>query len=227
MLVPVNNLLGNVAFSEENVLDFNSTADQVRPQVWRCVNNIDFPGEPLGTFGVMQVDGRTAMRLFRGDNALTHGVTRCWQGIGTGTSGLDLTSFNSVSIRATFKIASQSLSACGFDGSECPLMLRMDYIPAEGGDAVTWFHGFYASVDPNRFFPSSCLSCNEQHERITPNVWYTYESHNLFEVFAPGAQPRSILNLSFYASGHQYDVYVSEVTLVADQFEITPTGSGS
>jgi hypothetical protein len=162
-----------------------------------------------------------ALRLLRGDGAISHGETRCLQSLGTGMGGLDVSGYNSVSIRATFRIESQTLSACGIDGSECPLMLRMDYIPAGGGDAVSWFHGFYAFVDPNRLFPQSCLSCNEQHERVTPDTWYTYESHNLFEIFAPEAQPKSILNLRFYASGHQYDVYVNEVMLLADDMPVT------
>ncbi len=99
-------------------------------------------------------------------------------------------------------------------------MLRMDYIPVNGGDPVSWFHGFYAFVEPNRFLPQSCASCNEQHEQINPNVWYTYESHNLKETFAPERVPQSILNLRFYASGHEYEVYVSEVALLVDQAEI-------
>ena len=85
---------------------------------------------------------------------------------------------------------------------------------------MQWFHGFYAAIDPNRNYPYSCTSCNEQHERITQGVWYTYESHNLFGMFAPEARPVSILNLRFSASGHQYDVYVSEVALIADDMPI-------
>ncbi|MEP7291382.1 MAG: hypothetical protein ABI835_06340 [Chloroflexota bacterium] len=224
-LLPLNNLLGDDKFTIENVVDFNSTPDQVRAQAWRCVNNVDNPDQPLGSFQVTDIDYRSALRLFRGDNAISHGETRCWQGLGTAMSGLDVSGYRSISIRATFMIQSQSLSACGVDGSECPLMLSMDYIPNKG-DAVSWFHGFYASVDPSRLFPSGCLSCNEQHERITPGVWYTYESHNLFETFAPDVQPKSILNLRFYASGHQYDVYVNEVTLIADDVPIAEVPIG-
>ncbi len=218
-VLPLNNLLGDTTFTSENVLDFENTPDQVRSQVWLCRNNIATEGEPVGSYTLTQVDQRAALRLFRGENANSHGETECWQ-LGTGRGGIDLSSFSRVSIRATFKIQSQSLSLCGEDGSECPLMLSMDYVPANGGRALQWFHGFFAAIDPNRMYPPSCTSCNEQHERVTPGVWYTYESHNLFEIFAPETRPRSILNLRFYASGHQYDVYVSEVILIADNLPI-------
>ena len=218
VLAPLTNLAGDTSFSPANVIDFISNADQVQPQVWRCLNvqNTD----PAGSFSLTIQDARPALRLFRDSGAESHGETRCLQGFGTGTEGLDVSQFQSVSIRATFKIVNQSLSTCGIDGSECPFMLRMDYIPVNGGDPVSWFHGFYEYVEPNRYLPPSCASCNEQHEQINPDTWYTYESHNLKETFTPERVPQSILNLRFYASGHEYDVYVSEVSLMVDNAEI-------
>ncbi len=221
VLAPLTNLLGDSSFSTNNVLDFISSTDQMRDEVWRCLNRqVD---DPPGEFGLTMVDGRPALRLLRDQGAESHGETTCLQGLGTGTGGLDVSSYSSISIRATFKIVSQSLSACGSQGSECPVMLRMDYIPVSGG-TEQWYHGFYAFVDPNRFFPSSCDSCNEQHEMISPNVWYTYDSHNLKATFAPERVPQSILNLRFYASGHQYEVYVSQVALIADKTVIPLDG---
>ncbi len=209
------NLLGDTTFSANNVLDYNATADQVRSFVWRC-NSVQPQGEPAGTFDLAVEDGRPALHFFRDEGAELHGATLCVQGLGSGTNGLDVSTYHHLSIRAAFKVESQSLSACGIDGSECPLMLRMDY-KASDGSVVTWYHGFYAFVDPLRSFPLICNSCSEQHEPINPGVWYTYESPNLFESFAPGRIPTSILNLQFYASGHQYDVYVREVALLVDQ----------
>jgi hypothetical protein len=216
---PLTNLLGDSTFNPNNVMDFSSNDNPVSAQAWRCNSIAQNKGDPLGSFGLMMVDGRPALRLFRGDNAESHGATLCAQGLGTGTGGLDVSQYASVSIRATFKIHSQTLSTCGIDGSECPLMLAMDYIPTSGGEPKSWYHGFYAFVDPNRFFPLNCIGC-EQHEQINPDVWYTYESHNIFETFSPDSIPKSILNLRFYASGHQYEVYVSQVALLADQTEI-------
>ena len=210
--------LGDAFFSKDNVIDIDTTSEQVQaPLAWVCNNMEADPSEAMGSVGLTDVDGRLALRLFRGNGADSHGRTMCWHGLGTSTDGLDVSQFSSVSIRATFKITSQSLSACGIDASECPLMLVMDYIPVNDGEPKTWVHGFYAFADPSRLYPSQCDTCSEQHEAISPDTWYTYESHNLFETFLPGTAPKSILNLRFYASGHQYEVYVSQVVLLADQ----------
>jgi hypothetical protein len=45
-------------------------------------------------------------------------------------------------------------------------------------------------------------------------VWYTYDSGNWFNLLPPGKRPVAISNVQFYASGHQYDVYVGEVALL-------------
>lgn len=219
-LVSHPDLLGDAGFTAYNFLVINSPAGRVDSQVWVCNNTVQAPGEPMGSIGLATVDGRQSLRLFRGDNAESHGESACWHSLATSTGGLDVSPYNSVTVRATFKIESQTLSACGTVGSECPLMLAMDYIPANGGDPVRWVHGFYAFVDPNRGFTLRCDTCSEPHEQINPGTWYTYEIANLFESFAPQDRPQSILNLRFYASGHQYEVYVSQVVLLVDQVEL-------
>src|SRR5690606_10346725 len=170
------NLLGETGFSSENVIDYNAAGTSpTRPLVWRCNNVQDAP--PVGSYALTIREGRPALSFLRGDGAQSHGETRCWQGLGTGAQGLDVSMFSHMSIRATFQIANQTLSACGDQGSECPLMLAMDYIPYEPindqNPVNTWYHGFYAFVDPNRVYPQLCQSCIEQHENINPGVWYT------------------------------------------------------
>ncbi|MCC6803390.1 MAG: hypothetical protein IT319_10930 [Anaerolineae bacterium] len=218
-LVSHPDVLGDAGFTENNFLVLNSPPARVDSQAWVCNNTVQAPGEPMGVVSLAMVDGRRALSLFRGDNAESHGESSCWHGLGTSTGGLDVSPYNSVTVRATFKIESQTLSTCGTVGSECPLMLAMDYIPANGGNPMRWVHGFYAFVDPNRGFPQRCDSCSELHEQINPGVWYTYEIANLFESFAPQNRPQSILNLRFYASGHQYEVYVSQVVMLVDQVD--------
>jgi hypothetical protein len=223
-LAPVMvNLLGETGFSKDNVLALNATSDQAVAAAWRCNDVPDSP--PAGEFGLTLADGRPAVRLYRDQGAESHGATLCFQGLGTGTQGLDITGFSRVTLKATFKIQSQSLSECGGDGSECPLMLRMDYYPpltpdGKQPDPSTWYHGFYAFVDAAREFPSRCLSCSEDHESINPGSWYTYENRNFLESFTIDQRPRAILNLRFYASGHEYDVYVQSVQLLVDAAEL-------
>src|SRR5262249_15612435 len=111
------------------------------------------------------------------------------------------------------KIGYQSLNACGVDGSECPMMLQIDYSDANGV-GHHWIHGFYSLVQPQLNYPLQCNSCAQEHEHIYANAWYTYDTDNFFNLFPPDTRPVSIANVQFYASGHQYDVYVGEVALL-------------
>jgi hypothetical protein len=223
LLPTLTNLLGNSTFSGDNVIDYNAPDNQARPAVWRC-NSIQ-NDSIAGSFGALVEDGRPVLRLFRDGGTQAHGETRCVQGFG---NGLDVSTFNYLSLQVTFNIQNQSLAACGIDFSECPLTLQMDYYPPPQSDqppkATTWYHGFYTVPDPTVDFRQvKCDSCFEPHELINSGAWYTYESGNILEVFPIETRPESILNLRLYASGHEYEVYVSEFALLADQTPIDLT----
>jgi hypothetical protein len=183
-------------------------------QGWGCY---DKPGStPAGAYKPELKDGRLVMRLLRADNATSNGETGCL-GYLNPPSGKDVSSYDYLSLRATMYINYQSLSACGEQGSECPMMLRLNFRD-EKGDEHRWYHGFYAFVafvDPQRNVPFQCNSCSQEHEFINEKVWYTYDSENLFTLIPPDQRPKTIISVQFYASGHQYDVYVGEVALLA------------
>lgn len=186
------------------------------PDRWSCANGPN--NMPRGRYGFeTSPDGRRALRFVRGDQTTTTpGSTFCTQPIGSETSaGVDVSEFDQLEFRATVYIASQSLSGCGFEGSECPLMMQIDYI-REDGQASVWYHGVYARrPGPNENYPLNCASCLREHVLIYEDAWYTYESGNLFDIYQlPGTRPRRITGVTFYASGHHYDVYVSEVDLL-------------
>ncbi len=218
------NLLGASRFSTDNVLDFNAAPEEVRPLMWRC--NSWQNGSPGGSYSLVMADGQPALRLYRGTGAESHGETLCVQAFNA-TQGLDVSMFRHVSIRARFRISDHSLNACGVDGSECPLMLRMEYYTAGGRQIRTWIHGFYVKNTPSLNYPLQCDSCGELHEIINGDRWYTYESGNLLTKLTPDNRPSAILNLKFYASGHDYDVYVREVELLVDQAVIPITASAN
>jgi len=179
-------------------------------EAWGCTNSTS--NLPRGSYQAEVQDGRNLLRLVRGENAETNGETRCGTWFPSG--GFDVTGLNTLVLRASFNIQYQSLNTCGVDGSECPLMLRVDYVDMNG-IAKRWFHGFYAAFDPQRNYPLSCDSCASEHERVNEKTWYTYDSGNWFTLFPPDSRPATIVNVQFYASGHQYDVYVGEVALLA------------
>jgi len=218
------NLLANSAFEQTNAIDSASAGGTFRelPLIWGCA---DQPNDaPPGNYGIEWLNGRAAMHLYRGGGANSHGETFCVQSYGPpGTPGRDLSEFDFLSLRATFMIRGQSLSACGIAGSECPMMLQLTYMDAFGREQ-NWYRGFYAYSDPTLEYPTSCDSCRQDHDVIHMNTWYTFESENLFNSFSTLERPQSIREVRFYASGHEYDVYVSRVSLLAGRTELpTPT----
>ena len=186
---------------------------------WVCGSD---PGDnPAGHHEFVWSDGMSVLRFFRGDGATSHGRTSCAQSFGQ--SGLDIqdSGFNYLSLSATLNIEYQSLSVCGFvDGSECPLMLRMDYIDANG-DAQRWHHGLYArEAGPQSNYPLRCDTCLQDHDLVYGQAWYTYRSSNLLTLFNPDPAPASVVAIWFYASGHEFDVRVSNVSLIGAHLDL-------
>ena len=204
----------------ESTQNFDSTTGL--DSVWVCGHD---PGDnPAGSYEMGVFDGSLALRFLRSNDAITHGRTSCVQSFGQ--SGIDISEddYNYLTVRTTFYVDYQSLEACGTEGSECPLMLRMDYIDADG-EAQKWYHGFYAREQSA--YPLRCSTCAQDHDRINEKAWFTYESPNLLSFFKPeageiGAEdltPRTIVALWIYASGHQFDVRIDEAALVAAHLE--------
>lgn len=123
-----------------------------------------------------------------------------------------------VKVRVDF----QSLSVCGSQGSECPVLVSVDYIDAAGGDRQ-WVHGFYAYEDPGQAgtLPYYCLTCpapsSGNHNRVPEKSWFLYDSPNLMEIDPPELRPAVIQSVRVYASGHGYDSWVMDVELLAHE----------
>ena len=102
-------------------------------------------------------------------------------------------------------------------------MVRVNF-----GDADNdweWIHGLYARDDQDTTYPFRCSSCIDNHTRIRDNVWYTYTSDNLLTIFTD-RRPTVITDIEFSAEGHQYDVYVDEISLLAG-YEDSTAADGS
>lgn len=203
------NLLTNSTF-EEIFVRSESSDGQSQPLVqdWACIDK----SSPAGSFRSELKDGRRVLRLVRDDNASTHGDTGCIRYLGAEL--LDVTQYTYLGIRTTFNLQYQSVSSCGIKATECPLMLWIQYYDEAGGKR-DWYHGFYYLVRPEDNYPRQCDSCLQEHEAINEKSWYIYDSGNLLDLIPEDQKPAKILNVQFYASGHQYDVYVGEVALLA------------
>jgi hypothetical protein len=221
-----SNLLANNTFQE--VVATSGSGAMVTD--WGCYDDpTQYPAgsdkKPIpGEFLPEVKDGRATLRIVRDQGAEDHGETHCLQYFGQNRR--DVTAFTYLAIRATFNINYQSLSACGQTGSECPLMLKLDYIDRYGR-GQQWLHGFYARTFPGYDYPLRCLSCALDHEQVNEKAWYTYDSGNLFTLLPDDQKPSSIVTIHFYVSGHQYDVYVGDVSLLAGQAESLPPVGGS
>jgi hypothetical protein len=193
--------------------DLTATQPQDVLNTWQCTNEEDNP--PSGEFRQEVIDGRLSLRLIRGGAATTHGDTRCLKWFSQG--GESVAEYDYLSLRATFRVNYQSLNLCGDVGSECPLMFRIDYIDTDDR-AQRWYYGFFYSLDPLQGDPFRCnsVTCTQDYPQVNVNSWYNFDSGNLFALFRQNQLPlpSSIINVQFYASGHMYDVHVSDVSLV-------------
>lgn len=185
---------------------------------WGCYTEKDDPNSPDGTYAREVLDDTPVMHISRyemvGQAASNHGEIGCYQWPNTFTDPLPITAYNYLELRASMMILFQSLPMCGERGSECPVMLKINYETADGSQH-SWIHGFYARFEQASGYPLRCDSCSLEHERLTPNTWYTFSSGNLLQLLPTALRPVAILNVGFYASGHQFEVLLGEVSLLA------------
>jgi hypothetical protein len=193
----------------------NSEDSQNWPVEWNCSwdPSAQYQNAPSGKWEFATLTGRHVihiMRMMQPDPG--PGKTGCLKYPG-GRDGLDVTQYATLRMRVTMQVHYQSLSACGSVGSECPVMLYISYEDKDGNE-YGWYHGFYAEYRPNEG-RTTCDSCLQPHEQINKDAWYSYESGDLFSDLPSDRRPAKINFLRFYADGHQYDVMLSEVALMA------------
>ena len=205
-----NNALMNGVFS---LLQGSEVASALND--WRC--SVVQMQAPAGNYSLVRFDGRVALRLRRVNNAQSNGEVRCTHAFEG--QGLDVTEYDSIRVLTTFRPNYQSLSVCGKAASECPLMLQIEYVYVDesGRDSnALWYRGFYYADDVSGDGRKRCDSCIQDHVDINQAVWYTFDSDNLFNLIAEDDRPTRIKSVSFYASGHQFDTLISEMTLLLD-----------
>jgi hypothetical protein len=130
----------------------------------------------------------------------------------------DLTDYQSLQVLIWMQVIDQSLEVCGQQGSECPVMVRIEYTDVNGVDQV-WQQGFYALGTIGQNTPDICVACApplNEHEEIPFNQLVFYESGNLMEQLGQlNILPRHIRSISLISSGHTFDVEVLELAVMA------------
>jgi hypothetical protein len=177
---------------------------------WLFYNDREPPGQVYNAI----FDGRPVVVIDRSqshwpDEQLSHAETGLVQ-----KRNIDVRGYTGLELRTTFFVEEQSLPRCGEQGSECPMMLHIKFIDRRG-NTQEFYHGFYANDDPTgNTYPETCLSCKGNHDRMSSNSWYTYETGNLLNLFTAAQRPQFITEVSLYASGWAYRVYVSEMDII-------------
>jgi len=202
----------------------------VPPGGWACGGYANRQEESIGKFTRSVVDNQVVMRLQRVGSLLDHAETRCQfqfapvpvpvgdtppnTGVNS-ANGQDIRNYSWLSIRAKIRIRSQDVTTCGVQGSECPIMLQLEYIGA--GQAQFWRHGFYTLRPVNDGNPVSCDTCLQEHDKLNPDTWYIYDSGNLLKTLVGAKRPEYISQIDFYASGHAYDAIIGNISVIVSK----------
>lgn len=183
--------------AERNLLS-NGTFSTALEETWEVYTG-DVQHPPEGTVEATTLGGRPAAHFYR--DGIGHAEIGIRQQI-----GYDVRDFTSLTLHLNLLIRYQSLTGCGILGSECPIMVRIDYKDIYGTDRV-WYHGFYSvAASPDDLLPG-------WDEQTPLGTWFTYESGNLIELFEE--PPASVTAVTIYASGHSFDALVTGVELLA------------
>lgn len=190
--------------AERNLLvdgDFRQSLErQSLEEDWETYDK-DVQQEPTGTVEVITFEGRPVAWFHR-------------KGIGHAEVGIrqqinyDVRDFTSLVLRLSVQVRGQSLPGCGSLGSECPIIVRIDYKDIHGTDRE-WYYGFY-SVER-----AATDLLNPWDEQVPFRTWYAFDSGNLIEAF--DEPPALIKAVMIYASGHSFDALVTEVELLAQE----------
>jgi hypothetical protein len=172
---------------------------------WEVYNDLQNPDEQPGTVKIQTIGGQRSAVVDRA--GFYHAETGLRQMIGKNVSG-----FASLRLHFVVRVFRQDVPVCGQAGSECPMMMRLDY-KDQNGTALTFLQGFYAIPDPANPTYNTSSGDRKEHIRVPLNFPYTFDSGNLMETL----QPSQITGITFYASGHTYRSSVAEIELLGEQ----------
>jgi hypothetical protein len=119
----------------------------------------------------------------------------------------ELDEFDSVVLSADMKIVSHSLSAGGERGSEYPLIFLVRYVDAKN-DPVEAARAFYVQNDDGNRTDNGIV----QGTQIKGNTWTDALHWDLKQLYPT---PYKLVSIQVYASGHDYDTYVANISITA------------
>ena len=173
---------------------------------WQVQTLTDPNSTVSGTVTIVGMSPNTSLLLRRTGANLGWGRTGVTQEINE-----DVRDRRAVQLRVDFAILEQEIPVCGGEGSECPLMVRIDYRNQAGADAY-WQQGFYAVGTPSATLPDYVRSNNQgKHVARRLGLSETFEWENLIELL-PDMQ--LIKSITLYAEGHSVQTQINSVELL-------------
>lgn len=213
----VHNRQGSVTLSadQRTVMRLDSAPESAMSTEQSLIVNGDFSEPLLDTWQTYTVaenvvqgdvqrisqDGRWVARFQRDGEDNVHTEVGIRQDI-----DLDVNVYDGLRLQMDVRLRWQSLEGAGHQSSEFPIRVEIGYRDIYGKD-LTWGHGFYYR-DPRAGWGI------QDGEKIRPFVWFSYESPDLMELLAD-TRPARITYVRVYASGWNYDGYVSDLSLIA------------
>jgi hypothetical protein len=175
--------------------------------------DIQEDGEPGGDVQRTEIEGRPVVVITR-------------RGIGHAETGIrqqldaDIRDFSFLQLHLLLRVEEHNVPVCGSLGSECPVMVRVDYKDADGTDQE-WLQGFYSLPDASAAGnPPFCVTCGvrNEHIQVPSSTWYAYDSPNLIPLISQDSKtPTLITSITVYASGHTYQSTIAEVELIGQE----------
>ncbi|MFQ3536445.1 MAG: hypothetical protein SNJ58_11260 [Aggregatilineales bacterium] len=208
----------NAGFGSREDIDTNPAL----PFGWACTSRANRPNEPQGSFSRLLFEQQVTLSMKRLGQGLDHAETSCQytfsedDGIVLSIPRRSLSSYDSLYVRARVRIRSQDVTTCGIQGSECPVMIQLDYLGENNApeQPQVWRHGFYTLRPPTDESPTICDTCLQEHEKINADTWYIYDSGDLFRLLPGARKPESVLRLRVYASGHAYESIIANLQVI-------------
>ncbi len=208
----------------------SSPADPQLPLFLACANvPPDDLSEPSGQWRLVPIDQQPAIQMYRiglgpGQPALGHAETKCEFYFSKDPARMALTGYSSLSIRIKMRVHFQDVTTCGIRGSECPVMIKLDYIDVNGNPQA-WYQGFYTDRPPQDISVQRCDTCTRDHEQIDKDAWYLFDSGDLLKQIPDAQRPAQLNYVRVYSSGHLFDVAIGDLSVLAGQPSLSSTPS--
>ncbi len=202
--------VGEIVSGGQRDLLRNSDFDQPLGSYWHPYTRAKERGDQSDG-RVERITGERNFVLFE-RNGIGHIETGITQEVNQNVLGI-----RSLHVNAVVRVDAQSIPFCGESGTECPVMIRITYLDAQGG-MHEWLQGFYTLEGGG--YSNVCNVCegSPRHIQVPTGAWYPYTSPDLIpELNRRGIQPATILRVDVYASGHSFRAAVDEVSLLIEE----------